>query len=421
VTERDAAGFARGGARAPPRGRHDAWAPAARAADAGGGGAEDADAGAGGAAGGAAADAAFLALRLGAASLGAHAAPRAAPRAAPHAAPRAAPRFESVWIDTVPALARAAAGLRAAAGASGGLAVDAHGVRVGREGSVSVLSLCAAPRGVVHFVDVAALGAAAFAPAAGLRALLADAALPKLFFDVRADANALFFHYGLALPPAAVTDLQVLDAAAAAADAARAGRPPPSHLRGAGAAVARAPTLDAPTRAAAAAAREAALSVYAQERGGSYAPWVERPLPAVLAEHAADVRFFHELAGSLRAAAARGAAPPAALAAAVAARVAAAHTAAWSCSDGGNARVDAALAAALAGRAPAAGAAAAAAAAAPPFDGGGECVVCLSGENTHAFVPCGHKCVCRECAAGAGGFAACPVCRGPAERVVRIF
>merc|ERR1712008_233548 len=26
------------------------------------------------------------------------------------------------------------------------------------------------------------------------------------------------------------------------------------------------------------------------------------------------------------------------------------------------------------------------------------CVVCLDAENTHALVPCGHKCVCNECA-----------------------
>ena len=30
--------------------------------------------------------------------------------------------------------------------------------------------------------------------------------------------------------------------------------------------------------------------------------------------------------------------------------------------------------------------------------GGGECIVCMDAENTHSFVPCGHKCVCEACA-----------------------
>jgi hypothetical protein len=43
-----------------------------------------------------------------------------------------------------------------------------------------------------------------------LRALLMDPAAPrKLFYDVRADANAMYFKYGIQLPPELVEDLQV--------------------------------------------------------------------------------------------------------------------------------------------------------------------------------------------------------------------
>ena len=57
--------------------------------------------------------------------------------------------------------------------------------------------------------------------------------------------------------------------------------------------------------------------------------------------------------------------------------------------------------------------------------GGGnedECVVCMDAENTHSFVPCGHKCVCEACAntvmATRGE---CPKCRAEVDNVMRIY
>jgi len=40
------------------------------------------------------------------------------------------------------------------------------------------------------------------------------------------------------------------------------------------------------------------------------------------------------------------------------------------------------------------------------------CVVCFSQENTHAFMPCRHKCVCKDCAKIVfDRFKTCPICR----------
>merc|ERR1712137_343909 len=51
------------------------------------------------------------------------------------------------------------------------------------------------------------------------------------------------------------------------------------------------------------------------------------------------------------------------------------------------------------------------------------CVICLTNVKTHAFVPCGHRCVCQEC--GDAMFrrppVLCPVCRGPTQCVLQIF
>lgn len=53
------------------------------------------------------------------------------------------------------------------------------------------------------------------------------------------------------------------------------------------------------------------------------------------------------------------------------------------------------------------------------------CVVCMSVMKSHAFVPCGHRCVCADCGEDvlrAGGTAAsCPVCRGSASSIIQIF
>jgi len=51
------------------------------------------------------------------------------------------------------------------------------------------------------------------------------------------------------------------------------------------------------------------------------------------------------------------------------------------------------------------------------------CVVCMDGAKTHAFVPCGHLCVCHACSKSlsAQGARACPICREPSSLVIPVF
>ena len=51
-----------------------------------------------------------------------------------------------------------------------------------------------------------------------------------------------------------------------------------------------------------------------------------------------------------------------------------------------------------------------------------ECVVCLDGAPTHIFFPCGHQCVCAECAARVAelGSGTCPLCKQEGG-VCRVF
>lgn len=50
------------------------------------------------------------------------------------------------------------------------------------------------------------------------------------------------------------------------------------------------------------------------------------------------------------------------------------------------------------------------------------CVVCLAAPKTHAFAPCGHRCVCAPCAKEVfPDRGSCPVCRAEAQNVIQIF
>jgi len=65
-------------------------------------------------------------------------------------------------------------------------------------------------------------------------------------------------------------------------------------------------------------------------------------------------------------------------------------------------------------------------AAAEPEEGCEEekmCVICLSVPKTHAFVPCGHRCICQRCGDDVlkEATSSCPICRAEAKHVLQIF
>ena len=49
-----------------------------------------------------------------------------------------------------------------------------------------------------------------------------------------------------------------------------------------------------------------------------------------------------------------------------------------------------------------------------------ECVICWSSKKTHAFIPCGHMCVCDVCVASIQDHR-CPICRMASQQIVKIF
>lgn len=205
------------------------------------------------------------------------------------------------------------------------LAIDLEGVSLGREGEIAIIQISTARRSDVYLIDVCALGQDAFdhrtaldseagtvdtssAASAGigsasggyprvtsLRMLLEDPAVTKLLWDVRSDSNALFFLFGIRL--AGVLDLQVYDCVRRAVD----GRTN-ERVSGLGFVLERTPLgkLSVVERERVKKCKEAAISLFSPEYGGSYEVWKQRPLPALLLEYCTDSRYFFSLLESYR-------------------------------------------------------------------------------------------------------------------------
>ena len=257
------------------------------------------------------------------------------PQPAPWSVHRVSNGLTLHLIDQPAALLPACAAIAAAAAAAPRtLAIDLEGVSLSRHGELCIVQVATGRRAPVWAFDICALGgAAAFAPGAPgaptLRSLLEDPALRKLFWDCRADCNALAFLHGVR--PQGVLDLQLLEVAHRLARSGG-GAPPPTAVTGLAALLERAPRLAALTpleRRRVGRVKAAALALFSPAAGGSYAVWRERPLRPVLREYCTDAALFFSLEAGLGGGALAGAGARAALAAATQRRLALSFTEAF--------------------------------------------------------------------------------------------
>ena len=49
------------------------------------------------------------------------------------------------------------------------------------------------------------------------------------------------------------------------------------------------------------------------------------------------------------------------------------------------------------------------------------CCICLTKARTHAIIPCGHKCICADCAKKPMPRNKCPLCRKKVQHICEIF
>ncbi|KAH7413329.1 ribonuclease H-like domain-containing protein [Cadophora sp. MPI-SDFR-AT-0126] len=95
------------------------------------------------------------------------------------------------------------------------LFIDLEGAKLSRYGTISLLTLFLFPNNTTYLIDITTLGALAFTtpssihPDTTFKSILQDASIPKVFFDVRNDSDALFHHFQISL--AGIIDLQLLE------------------------------------------------------------------------------------------------------------------------------------------------------------------------------------------------------------------
>lgn len=156
------------------------------------------------------------------------------------------------------------------------IAVDLEGEDLCRNGSVGIVTI--ATKAAVYLVDIAVLGDQAFAEG-GLGELMANSAVTKVFFDCRADCDALFHLYRVTVRGAA--DLQVACVAKLS--------PSFAFLPGMKKSFEKLQLFteeDSQIKAA-------GVNFFDPAQGGSYAVWIQRPLDPLLVQYCAvDVKYF---------------------------------------------------------------------------------------------------------------------------------
>jgi exonuclease 3'-5' domain-containing protein 1 len=174
--------------------------------------------------------------------------------------------------------------------------IDLEGVNLCRSGSVSLLTLLidtGVPTRRVCLIDVHVLGARAFKTAGAkgktFQDILQDETIPKVFFDVRNDSDALFAHFGVALQ--GVEDVQLMESATRKTTASR------KFLNG----LAKCISDELPYNGRNQLVdwkqgKERGEKLFKPEYGGSYAVFHTRPLPAdIISYCVGDVQFLPEL------------------------------------------------------------------------------------------------------------------------------
>jgi exonuclease 3'-5' domain-containing protein 1 len=159
--------------------------------------------------------------------------------------------------------------------------IDLEGVNLCREGSLSILTLLidtGIPNMRACLIDVYSLGLQAFNTTGikgkTLKDILQDGKIPKVFFDVRNDSDALFAHFGVALQ--GVEDIQLMESATRTTTSSR------KYLNGLAKCIEQ--------------AKEKGGRLFKPEYGGSYKVFEQRPIPNEIISHCVgDVQYLPTL------------------------------------------------------------------------------------------------------------------------------
>ncbi|KAL5351505.1 hypothetical protein ACLOAV_003364 [Pseudogymnoascus australis] len=168
------------------------------------------------------------------------------------------------------------------------LYLDIEGASLGRHGSVSIVQLLVLPSNLTYLIDIHTLKSVAFTTAGTtsgrtLKSILEDASIPKVFFDVRNDSDALYSHFSVSL--AGIHDIQLMELAT---------RPhSKKFLHGLQRCITSDLSLGAREQRRWTEQKNRGRRLFAPEMGGSYEVFNERPIGEEIALYCTqDVQFM---------------------------------------------------------------------------------------------------------------------------------
>ena len=194
---------------------------------------------------------------------------------------------QTVVVDTVPALETLLNETKNLPNDPPSFFIDIEGVKLGRHGTISIISMYVTPTKTIYLVDVRALGKSAFSTTnSSLKGFFESSNIRKVFFDIRNDSDALFSLYQVSVD--GIEDLQLMELAT------RKGR------KDFVADLAKCINVDCAMPTAAKAewqrTKEHATGMFDPKRGGSYEVFNERPVkPEIVQYCAQDVVLLPKL------------------------------------------------------------------------------------------------------------------------------
>ena len=168
------------------------------------------------------------------------------------------------------------------------LYLDLEGYKLGRHGSISIISLYIVPIKKIYLIDIHQLGKTAFSTtnssgATSLKTILESPIIPKIIFDVRNDSDALFSHFQISID--GVQDLQLMELAT------RKGSK--DFVAGLAKCIEIESPISAPAKAEWQRAKEVGRQLFDPKKGGRYEIFNERPMkPEIIRYCAGDVALL---------------------------------------------------------------------------------------------------------------------------------
>lgn len=172
------------------------------------------------------------------------------------------------------------------------LYLDLESINLSQHGSISILQVHVSPKNRTYLINIHILGDKAFSTAGAsgqtLKGILESESIPKVFFDVSNDSDALFSKFGINL--ASVQDIQLIELATRSF--------PGRCVNGLTKCIERDISLTESETKAWKETKEKGLNLFAPEGGGSYEVFNARPLSKdllTLLYYLQDVRFMPRL------------------------------------------------------------------------------------------------------------------------------